>query len=415
MRRIRGLTVLIATIAVLGAVGMSPAEAATKKPVAVFAKHGPYAAGVRTLTIGDRKVEVWYPAAPTSVRGKRHDAYNIAKYLPQGLQDLLASKNVKAPFTTAAYRNVRPSKSGPFPLVLFSHGFSSWREQSSFLTTHLASWGFVVASPDFLERGLGAQLGAPPATTRTEDDVIGAALAATRKAFPKVVRKGKIAIVGHSAGGGTAIQYAQNRNVLTYIAMSAAPFGFNGSAPPVPPKKPSMYITGKIDGIATFDRVSTAYKTVPPPKRFVVIGGSGHLNGFTDVCEIGKGGGGIVALAIQAGIAVPPNLTRLGTDGCNRTRPALEAGLGGAPPLRHRPAAVRVRDRQAADRLATQRREGVPAGEGHLLADAQSLSGSASRASFTSSASASGSSAASRHRSGTVSRQAMKPMSTWSR
>jgi acetyl esterase/lipase len=321
VRRFRAVVLAVAISAisttVVGEVVVPPAGAATKQPVAAFERRGPYAAGVATLTIGDRQTEVWYPAARSSVRGRRRDVYNIAKYLPQGLQDLLASRNVEAPYTTAAYRGVRPSAQGPFPVVLFSHGFSSWREQSTFLTTHLASWGFVVVSPDFLERGLGSQLGAPPATTRTEDDVINAALAAARERFPKTLRKGKIAIVGHSAGGGTAIRYAQSPNVLTYIPLSAAPFGFNGGAAPVPPEKPSMYITGRLDGIAEFARVSTAYETVPAPKRFVIIEGSGHLNGLSDICEIGKGGGGIVALAIEAGIAVPPNLARLGTDGCS--------------------------------------------------------------------------------------------------
>ncbi len=326
MRRSRslalGVAVLIAALAA-AVVPAATAGAATKKPVAVYAKHGPYAAGVRTLTIGDRKVEVWYPAAKSAVKGKKHDAYNIAKYLPQGLQDLLTSKNVEAPFTTDAYRGVRPSAKGPFPLVLFAHGFSGWREQSTFLTTHLATWGFVVASPDFLERGLGAQLGVPVASPRTEDDVLNATVTATRKAFPKTVRKGKIAIVGHSAGGGSAIKYADQPNVLTYIPMSAAPFAFGDEPAPVPPEKPSMYITGRQDGVAEFDRVRTAYKTVPAPKRFVVIDGSGHLNGMSDICEIGKGGGGIVAIAQQAGIPVPPNLERLGTDGCKA--PALSS------------------------------------------------------------------------------------------
>lgn len=318
------MVAVIAMVAVGSTLVVESAGAATRKPTAAFAKAGPYAVGVKTLTIGDRKTEVWYPASSKSVRGKVRDAYNIAKYLPQALQDLLTSKNVSAPYTTDAYRNVKASTKGaPYPLVVFSHGFSGWREQSTFLTTHLASWGFVVTSPDFLERGLGSQLGLPVATPRTEDDVINAAVTATRAAFPKIVRKGKIAIVGHSAGGGTAIKYGSKPNVLTYIAMSAAPFALNGGTPPVPPNKPSMYITGRDDGIANFDRVSAAYKTVPAPKRFVVIGGSGHLNGMSDICEIGKGGGGIVAIAQQAGIPVPANLVRLGTDGCNP--PALKS------------------------------------------------------------------------------------------
>ncbi len=310
------VAVLSATITVAGLVAVPAAGAATTKPVAVFSKHGPYAVGVKTVTIGDRKAEIWYPASPASVKGKHRDVYEIARWLPQGLQDLLASKHVTAPFTTDAYRGVPASTKGPFPLVLFSHGFGGWRDQSTFLTTHLASWGFVVASPDFLERGLAAQLGSPPKTPRTENDVLGATIAATRQAFPKTVRKGKIAIVGHSAGGGTAIAYSHNPNVITYIALSAAPFSVNGAAPTEPAAKPSMYISGRQDGVASFDRVSTAYKTVPPPKRFVAIDGSGHLNGMSDICEIGKGGGGVVALAQRAGIPVPANLVKLGTDGC---------------------------------------------------------------------------------------------------
>src|SRR4051812_41546615 len=125
------IAVLIAAMTAAVVPAAAPVGAATRKPVAVYAKAGPYAAGVRTLTIGDRKVEVWYPAARSAVKGKKRDIYNIAKYLPQGLQDLLTSKNVEAPFTTDAYRGVRPSAKGPFPLVLFAHGFSGWREQST--------------------------------------------------------------------------------------------------------------------------------------------------------------------------------------------------------------------------------------------------------------------------------------------
>ena len=91
------------------------AGAAIRKPVAVFSKPGPYSVGVRTLTIGDRKAEVWYPAARKSVKGKHRDVYEIAKWLPQALQDLLASKHVKAPFVTDAYRRRPAEPQGPVP------------------------------------------------------------------------------------------------------------------------------------------------------------------------------------------------------------------------------------------------------------------------------------------------------------
>ena len=48
----------------------------------------------------------------------------------------------------AALRDAAPADLSPCPLVVFSHGNSGLRRQSTFLTTHLASWGFVVAAPD---------------------------------------------------------------------------------------------------------------------------------------------------------------------------------------------------------------------------------------------------------------------------
>ena len=44
------------------------------------------------------------------------------------------------------------------PLLVFSHGNSGYRQQSTFLTTHLASWGFVVAAPDHVGNTFGEML-----------------------------------------------------------------------------------------------------------------------------------------------------------------------------------------------------------------------------------------------------------------
>ena len=82
------------------------------------------------------------------------------------------------PFTQDAYRDVAASAKGPFPLVLFSHGFAGIRLQSTFLTTHLAQWGFVVASPEFVSRDLGSVLGAKPANPQTDSQVLAATDAA---------------------------------------------------------------------------------------------------------------------------------------------------------------------------------------------------------------------------------------------
>ena len=47
-----------------------------------------------------------------------------------------------------------------------------------------------------------------------------------------------------------------------------------------------------------------------------MIPGAGHNNAFSDICEIGEGGGGVIALALQAGLPIPESIARLGQDGC---------------------------------------------------------------------------------------------------
>src|SRR5439155_87759 len=77
-------------------------------------------------------IEVYYPSTPAAVAGVPHDVAEVLG-IPVA--------------TTPAFRNVARAP-GPFPLVLFSHGNGGIRFQSLFLCAHLASHGYVVASPD---------------------------------------------------------------------------------------------------------------------------------------------------------------------------------------------------------------------------------------------------------------------------
>lgn len=101
-----------------------------------FEKRGPYRVGLRELMLPSAAAKdrllptaVWYPA--------------LAE--PQGPDD------APHPYgqTHRASLEIAPIDVD-FPLILFSHGNSGSRHQSTFLTTHLASWGHVVAAPDHL-------------------------------------------------------------------------------------------------------------------------------------------------------------------------------------------------------------------------------------------------------------------------
>jgi len=301
---------------------------------APFAKPGPYVAGVTTIKLDDRSIEVWYPANKSSAKGKKKDSYYLRDWLPTAIQDLLDAKGVNPPFKTDAYRAL-PVAKGAFPLLVFSHGAGGYRDQSTFLTTHLATWGFVVASPDFLERGIASQLGGAPTTPKANLEVYDETVAKIREvnAASKGLLHGhiktkKIGVLGHSAGARGSIEIAASRDdVIAYAPLAGAGSGGTRGTVTIPaiipPSKPNIFIAGNQDGVIPIAGIQTYFDDVVAPKRGVWVEGSGHLTAFSDICEIGKGGGGIVAIAREAGLPVPENLARLGEDGCKP--PALKA------------------------------------------------------------------------------------------
>ncbi|GAB4416523.1 MAG: hypothetical protein Kow00106_12180 [Anaerolineae bacterium] len=104
--------------------------------IPIFAARGPYPVGVREFVIEDAErplaLTVWYPAL--NLTGAPEETV----YLP----DLF-------PIAGQAIANAPPdAAAGPYPLVIFSHGFGGFRYQSTYLTEHLASYGFVVMSAD---------------------------------------------------------------------------------------------------------------------------------------------------------------------------------------------------------------------------------------------------------------------------
>src|SRR5206468_10986687 len=118
---------------------------------------GQFPVGVRTLELVDPSrlnvqgdgprpvtIEVWYPSTPEGVTG-------VERYVVTLFGFDIAR--------TPTYRDV-PVAGGFHNAVLFSHGNGGIRFQSIFLATHLASHGYIVASPDhhgntFLDIGAG--------------------------------------------------------------------------------------------------------------------------------------------------------------------------------------------------------------------------------------------------------------------
>ena len=100
--------------------------------------------GVRTREVIDRQranrwlpLEVWYPA----------DARYAGRDLDTTAQDAFSPLAGGPLQRQAAVRDAAVA-AGRYPLIVFSHTSAGHRRQSSFLCTHLASHGYVVAAVD---------------------------------------------------------------------------------------------------------------------------------------------------------------------------------------------------------------------------------------------------------------------------
>jgi dienelactone hydrolase len=286
----------------------------------VYIETGPYVPGTTSLDLDGRTIEVWYPADPGAEDGVDPQIFTIRDLLPEDLQAIVPDE-VNPEYETDGYPDIEASGDGPFPLVLFAHGFAAYPTEYQFLLTHLASWGFVVAGPDFDERGLLAAFAG--STERADEtavmvdtiDLLTEESDRPGSLLEGLVDTSEVGTIGQSAGVGPAIgAAAADERVKTFIATSGG--GSREGEEPAPlPDEPGMVITGGLDEVAPVTRVRELYDRMSRPKRLVVIDEAGH-NSFTDLCEMGKEQGGLVEIAGQVGIPVPEQLAQLFNDGC---------------------------------------------------------------------------------------------------
>ena len=175
-----------------------------------YGMHGPHQIGIRDLAIDGQaplEITVWYPAVKDDDReaaityvyeikmGDPFGTVALASYDGQAMRD--------APFDFSA---------NPYPLVILSPGFSIGSSAYAWLAEHLASYGFVVISPEHHEHLDPENELWRAAITRPQDiltvfanidEQIGPA-----GAFAGWIDKDLVAVIGHSYGGYTALAAA---------------------------------------------------------------------------------------------------------------------------------------------------------------------------------------------------------------
>lgn len=315
-----------------GSTTTTAAEAAADP---AYAEAGPNQVGSRTIALDDgRRVVIWYPAAE-SAADTPTETFDIASLLSPELQSKIEA-DLRPQYEIAAHIGADPATDGPYPVVLFSHGYAGFPEQSADLVTHLASWGFVVIAADHVERSLSGLLGtASQGVEKREDpDVLSASLDAAiadaevdDSPLHDLLDLDEVAVTGHSAGASAAYLTASSDDrIKAFISYSVSPGRPDDSGKvaerPVP-DVPGMVMLGTADGIIEPEQSVAVYDGMQPPKYLVEIEGAGHLV-FSDICLIGKDQGGLVQLTKEAGLDLGEDLLRLASDGCepDKTDPA---------------------------------------------------------------------------------------------
>jgi len=299
------------------------------KPAGVYAKDGPYQAGTINLALADgRRVVVWYPA-DRAAASQPKETFDIAGLLNPDLQAKVpGGLRHQIQYEIDAHPGAKPAARGPFPVVLFSHGYAGFPEQSADLTTHLARWGFVVVAPDHVERSLDGLLGTAARTIAvrlTDQQVLSKSLdltlAENRRAgspLEGLVDGDEVAVIGHSAGAVAAYDLAAtDRRIKSFISYSVRLDRPAGPVPPRSPEVPGMVMAATSDGIIPLAANRNVYRRMKAPKYLVTIADAGHLV-FSDICLIGRRQGGLVSLVHQIGLKIPPDLLKLAGDGCQK-------------------------------------------------------------------------------------------------
>ena len=98
-----------------------------------------------------------------------------------------------------------PTSTGPFPIVIFHHGFQLSAENYLSYGEHLASWGFVVVMPSFFKNSLWSPY------THAELGTMSSEIVDYLSTDILISQKGDvdtIAVAGHSLGGKIAMYHA---------------------------------------------------------------------------------------------------------------------------------------------------------------------------------------------------------------
>ena len=183
---------------------------------------------------------------------------------------------------------------GPFPLIVFGHGFAVSPQPYSRLLDAWTRAGFVVAAPVFPLENANAP-GGPnekdlPNQPRDMSLVISrlTTVSQTGSGLPAgIINPRQVAVTGQSDGGDTALAAAYDPTVRDHrigaaMILSGAedPFAAPFTMPPDGP--PLLAVQGTADTVNPPDSTYSFYQQAGPPKFLLRLLGAGHQPPYTE-------------------------------------------------------------------------------------------------------------------------------------
>jgi dienelactone hydrolase len=171
---------------------------------------------------------------------------------------------------------------GPWPLVVFAHGYEVGPAPYAALCEAWAAAGYVVAAPEFplTDAAVAGEWLDESDIDNQPDDVrfvIGSLLAADSP-LPVRVDPDRLAVAGHSDGGVTALGVAVEPfpGLRAVIALSAAPVYGSVDNPPI------LVVQGDDDDVSGYESGAAVYAAAVAPRYMLTLLGGGHLPPFTE-------------------------------------------------------------------------------------------------------------------------------------
>lgn len=186
-------------------------------------------------------------------------------------------------------RGAPPARvNGPFPLIVFGHGFGATPDTYSRLLRAWAQKGYVVAASIFPltnGRALGGAHESDLVNQPKDMSFVISRMLATKATgdgiLSGLINPHRIAVAGHSDGGSTALAVAYNRHyhdrrirAAAILAGAEIPgvYGYDFPAP----RPPLLAIQGTAD-TSNFPASTRVYfRAAPPPKFLLSLLGAGH-------------------------------------------------------------------------------------------------------------------------------------------